>query len=430
MDELLYITDRPAGDVRTPADAAVATICAAGRGAWIGVDAPAPRLWRDGLCQPLPDAAAFSAEAWQGHRRFVRDALSPVLQSDLGALRFGWSWWDGHRRVCAALAQHLRRLAGPRSVLWFGDHRLLACIPALRAAGVSNRIAMSIPAPWPAPDLLAVMPAAPQVMAALMQCDLLGFAQRRHRRNFQAGTEGIELPPQDVRRQPRLELCPPLLPEVDPARQDSAGTRVRRSSGRILLRGDAGSAIAACLRAYDLFLAQAAELHGRVSLLLATPTGGCDDEVAGLCSRINGEHGSYAWTPLHHVRAAGHRLPRNVLRHTRVFVHAARGDQEDTVPQQFLAAQNAADPGVLLVAAQSCTQDLLPQLPSFRPLDTVGLAQALARAFHLPAAERVMLWQSCQASLAQLRGQDGMRGFLDPLRVEEERPAVPALAAE
>jgi len=137
--------------------------------------------------------------------------------------------------------------------------------------------------------------------------------------------------------------------------------------------------------------------HGNVTYLQITPRsrsgipeyadiGRLVDEAVG---RINGEFGEASWTPVRYINKAHTRTAlAGLYRAARVGLVTPLRDGMNLVAKEFVAAQNAEDPGVLVLsrfagAARECTAALL-----VNPYDHEGVAIAINRALSMSLDER------------------------------------------
>ena len=109
-------------------------------------------------------------------------------------------------------------------------------------------------------------------------------------------------------------------------------------------------------------------------------------EAAG---RINGTYGEAAWTPIRYVnRAYSRSALAGLYRSARVGLVTPLRDGMNLVAKEYIAAQDAEDPGVLVLsrfagAAAECTAALL-----VNPYDPEAVATSIAHALSMPLEER------------------------------------------
>jgi trehalose 6-phosphate synthase len=112
-------------------------------------------------------------------------------------------------------------------------------------------------------------------------------------------------------------------------------------------------------------------------------------EIDTTAGRINGTYGDVSWTP---VRYTNHTYSRTALaglyRSARVGLVTPMRDGMNLVAKEYVAAQDAEDPGVLILsrfagAAAEFTAALL-----VNPYDPEAVGAAMARALAMPLDER------------------------------------------
>src|ERR1700730_12155292 len=116
------------------------------------------------------------------------------------------------------------------------------------------------------------------------------------------------------------------------------------------------------------------------------PNGRTISEAAG---RINGTYGEADWTPIRYVnRSYSQRALAGLYRSARVGLVTPLRDGMNLVAQDYIAAQNPEDPGVLILsrfagAASECTAALL-----VNPYDPEAVATSIAQGLSMPLEER------------------------------------------
>ena len=86
-------------------------------------------------------------------------------------------------RFAAALAPLLR----PDDIIWVHDYHFFPFASELRKLGVRNRIGFFLHIPFPAPEVLSVLPSYRAILANLADYDLVGFQTKSDLRSFLSG---------------------------------------------------------------------------------------------------------------------------------------------------------------------------------------------------------------------------------------------------
>ena len=171
--------------------------------------------------------------------------------------------------------------------------------------------------------------------------------------------------------------------------------------GRMLIIGvdrlDYSKGLVQRLEAFEIFLARNPDWLGKVTYLQITPKNRSEipeylelaQAVGSIAGRINGKYGEVSWTPIRYVnRAYSRSVLAGLYRMARVGLVTPLRDGMNLVAKEYVAAQDPADPGVLILsrfagAAVDGKRGLL-----VNPYDAESVAGAIAQALAMPPDER------------------------------------------
>jgi trehalose 6-phosphate synthase len=85
------------------------------------------------------------------------------------------------------------------------------------------------------------------------------------------------------------------------------------------------------------------------------------------------------------------------------------------VAHEFVAAQNPADPGVLVLSRFAGAAEIFPDALLVNPFDTDETAEALRLALDMPLAERIERWRSLLTAARRHNIDDWATTFLERL---------------
>ncbi len=127
-------------------------------------------------------------------------------------------------------------------------------------------------------------------------------------------------------------------------------------------------------------------------------------ELEGISGRINGHYAEIDWTPLTYLNQtfSPTRLAA-LFRFSRVGLVTPLRDGMNLVAKEFIAAQDAEDPGVLVLSDFAGAAEELKEALIVNPYDVVATARAIHIALEMPLDERTERWT---AMMARLRGND------------------------
>ena len=189
---------------------------------------------------------------------------------------------------------------------------------------------------------------------------------------------------------------------------------VESLSGRAMIIGvdrlDYSKGIPERMTAFERFLALYPDWHNRVTYLQITPRSRSENaEYADIArvvgesvGRINGRFGEAAWTPVRYINKAHNRTAlAGLYRAARVGLVTPLRDGMNLVAKEYVAAQDADNPGILVLsrfagAARECTTAL-----QVNPYDPEGVAIAIDRALSMPLKERKQRHAANFAALAR-----------------------------
>ena len=148
-------------------------------------------------------------------------------------------------------------------------------------------------------------------------------------------------------------------------------------------------------------------------------------ELESLCGAINGDYGELDWMPVRYIHrnVARKRLP-GLYRLARVALVTPLRDGMNLVAKEFIAAQDPADPGVLVLSRFAGAAEQLKEALLVNPYDTDGTSETIEQALQMPLHERQ---RRHQMLLERIRAQDvhwWRSTFLQALRATQSDEAV------
>jgi trehalose 6-phosphate synthase len=403
---------------------------------------------RDGLQkEPLAEIEALGAGAlamldlpaahYGGYYEgFANSALWPALHSRSDLIRVTQGDYLSYREVNAFMARALLRFNKEDTAFWVQDYHFLALGAELRELGVTAPVGFFLHTPWPGRSVMEGLPHHRELIEAMLAYDLIGFQTEGDRDNFLEYVKSdLELSIRgDVVMSQYGRTRAAVFPiGIDPEKFASAAakavthpevSRLRRSlNGERLAIGvdrlDYSKGLINRISAFDRLWTDHAHLARSVSLLqIATPSRGgieaygkLQSDLARLVSDVNGRHGEVDWIPIRYLnKGFGQSVLAGLYRTAQVGVVTPLHDGMNLVAKEYVAAQNPADPGVLVLSKFAGAANELDTALLVNPHDIDGMARTIATALAMPLTERRMRYE---AMMQKLRGHSIQQWFSD-----------------
>ncbi len=388
---------------------------------------------------------------------FANSALWPALHSRADLIHACHDDYLSYREVNAFMARALLRFQKPDTAFWVQDYHFLALGAELRDLGITQPVGFFLHTPWPTRAVIGGVPHHRDLIEAMLAYDLIGFQTEEDCENFLTYVQcDLDLAVHDgVVTSRHGETRAAVFPiGIDPEKfaqlAAKASThpdvsRLRRSlNGEKLAIGvdrlDYSKGLVNRIRAFDRMWTLQPQLKRTVSLLqIATPSrgaieayGNLQSEVAKLVSDVNGSHGEVDWTPIRYLnKGYGQAVLAGLYRTAQVGVVTPLQDGMNLVAKEYVAAQNAVDPGVLVLSKFAGAANELDTALLVNPHDIDGMARTIAIALSMPLTERRMRWEAMMTNLRSHTIQDWFADFVDALQdTQSDRSVIGPIMAE
>jgi trehalose 6-phosphate synthase len=387
---------------------------------------------------------------------FANSALWPALHSRADLIRASQDDYLSYREVNAFMARALLRFNKPDAAFWIQDYHFLALGAELRDLGVTQPVGFFLHTPWPAHDVIEGVPHHRELIEAMLAYDLIGFQTEDDCENFLgylssclglASDDGVVI---SRHGKSRIAVFPIGIDPEKFALQAAKAvshpdvSRLRRSlHGEKLAIGvdrlDYSKGLVNRINAFDRMWTLQPSLARTVSLLqIATPSrgaieayGNLQNELAKLVSDVNGRHGEVDWTPIRYLnKGFSQTVLAGLYRTAQVGVVTPLHDGMNLVAKEYVAAQNPADPGVLVLSKFAGAANELDTALLVNPHDIDGMARTIATALGMSLSERKLRWEAMMEKLHGSTIQQWFANFVEALQATraEDGAAVPETA--
>ena len=360
---------------------------------------------------PLPETALG-----RYYNGFANGTLWPLFHYFVDSFRYDPEQYAAYCHVNALFAAGLQPLLRPDDLVWVHDYHLIPLAEELHARGARVPIGFFLHIPFPNFEVLRALPVYRELLGQLLAFDLLGFQTERDRRGFLDGVlaagiaDGTDASGRILMGSRRISTGVfPIGVDAQAiarvAEKSTASTSVRDITlslhGRRLIIGvdrlDYSKGLLERFDAYQKFLEKFPQFQGAVTYLQIAPLGRQNvtayrrirtalEQNAG---RTNGRFGDVDWTPIRYLnRNFPHAALLGFLRLSQVCLVTPLRDGMNLVAKEFIAAQDPANPGVLILSDRAGAADQLSEALLVNPYDIDGIAFALKRALDMPLLER------------------------------------------
>jgi trehalose 6-phosphate synthase len=386
---------------------------------------------------------------------YSNGVLWPVFHYRLDLADFDAGYITGYRRVNQMFARKLKPLLHEDDIVWVHDYHLIPLAAELRALGCQQRIGFFLHIPLPPSLILAAIPGHDWLMRALFAYDLVGFQSnadllhfaryveaeahaqqldggrwRAFNRTVQAGAFPIGI---DVDEFEALTNAPEGREMFERMRREYSRRKLLVGVDRL----DYSKGLPQRIKAFRELLERYPEHRSSATLVqIASPSredvSAYNDilhELESLCGSLNGNFGELDWMPVRYIHrtVARARLP-GLYRASRVALVTPLRDGMNLVAKEFLASQDPADPGVLVLSRFAGAAEQLPDALLVNPYDIEGTANAIHLALQMPVEERRNRHQALISVIRQYDVHWWCDSFLDALvQAQPEETGTPWL---
>jgi trehalose 6-phosphate synthase len=358
--------------------------------------------------------------------------------------------FQGYLAVCERFAKTLKPSLQPDDLIWVHDNHLLSIGRILRVLGLRNRMGYFAHIPFPPPGVFEVLPCAREIIADLLTYDVIGFQTDQDRANFLGCathfSNAVSLYNNELRFNGRLisVLAQPVGIDCasfeSSARKSANGDMAKRLKGsldgRKLIIGaerlDYSKGLPLRFAAFANFLAKNPEFRKKVSMLeIAARTRETVEEyrrlkhaLDRLVGEINGQHADFDWVPIRYMtRGIARNQLAGLLRSSAIGLVTPLRDGFNLVAAEFMAAQDEADPGVLILSRFAGAAETLHDALIINPYDIDDVASAIRQALIMPLSERQDRWRKTMIVLRQNSAAAWCAKFITAIEDKERQAA-------
>jgi trehalose 6-phosphate synthase/phosphatase len=382
---------------------------------------------------------------------FSNGVLWPLFHYLVGQMPTGGADWASYRRVNERFADEVAAVWQPGERIWIHDYHLMLLPGLLRERLQQAAIGFFLHIPFPSADVFMTLPWRRELLEGLLGADVVGFHTQNYVRHFMAAIRRVmavettadhlwwkdrpvhagALPMGiDVREFEQLAARPDVRTRAEAIRTDARGRRILLGVDRL----DYTKGITRRLLAFERLLEREPRFRDSVRFIQVTvPSRGnvgayrsFRRELDELIGRVNGAFGTIEAVPIHYLyRSLSPAELVALYRAADVMVVTPLRDGMNLVAKEFVASR-IDDGGVLVLSEFAGAADELQEALTVNPYDLDGVADMIARALTLDAAERTRRMRALRSTIHQFTVQHWSAEFLRRLENGITMDALPA----
>ena len=403
----------------------------------------------DGVTPPRSSRTQDVEEYYEGYA----NRHGPLLHYRIDLAEFDRSFGAGYERVNTRFAETIAPLIEADDLVWVHDYHLIPLGQQLRQHGLKNRIGFFLHTPWPPQRLMVSLPYHQRLVRSMLAYDLIGFQTEEWLESFHhyvlrelGGTVEADGTIEVDGRRVETAAFPigidagmfdTLLGQPDALR--AYETLKRSAEDRKMIIGvdrlDYSKGLVERFNGYRRFLEENEEWRGKVSFLQIAPPsrgavqayGDLREALEQLSGRINGAFAHVDWVPIRYVNQGyPHAGLAGFYRAADIALITPLRDGMNLVAKEYVASQDPADPGVLILSRFAGAAHQLGEALLVNPYSKDEISDAIRTALTMPLRERLRRWEALIEGIRRDDVSAWRVGFVEALAAAKI-PAEPAL---
>lgn len=380
---------------------------------------------------------------------YANRTLWPLCHYRLDLVEFHRRYSQGYFRVNHLLSDKLLPFLQDDDVIWVHDFHLIPLGSQLREAGCRQRIGFFLHTPWPALEVLRALPQHETIVQALCAYDLVGFQTERDFRAFgdyiyreARGRVDADGTVHAFGLQTKAGVFPIGIDTrtvTDFAEQGVGSLETKRLTQSLGERNmiigvdrlDYSKGLIQRMAAFDHLLDNYPQNRGNVIFMQISPPSRADipeyadirRELETSAGHINGKYAEYDWVPTRYLnKGFSRQILAGFFRSAKVGFVTPLRDGMNLVAKEYVAAQDPADPGVLVLSRFAGAASQMTDAVIVNPYDVESTGEALQTALHMPRDERQHRWRLMYDDLCRTDVTSWTQDFLSALTDSHEQP--------
>lgn len=352
---------------------------------------------------------------------YANSTLWPLFHYRLDLTEYERHTAIGYERVNERFAESLAALVAPDDLVWVHDYHLIPLGDALRRRGCRNRMGFFLHIPWPPTQLLVSLPYHERLVRSLLAFDVIGFQCNEWLDSFLDYCR-VELGAEVDTQSGRISIdgrsviarAYPIGIDFDHFTAQGQTGEARQTAQRVLSstrrrtamigvdRLDYSKGLPERLDGISRFFDNHPDrVNDLVFIQIAPPSRediGSYQQIRALleqkAGQINGAQSRIDLVPVRYVNQ-GHSPAElyGAFQACKIGLVTPLRDGMNLVAKEYIAAQDPADPGVLILSRFAGAAQQLKEALLVNPHSPDDIAHHIKLALDMPLDERKARWQ-------------------------------------
>ena len=384
------------------------------------------------------------------HYGFCNATIWPLFHYFTQHSELNEEYWKHYVDVNKRFAKQVLMVAKDDDTIWIHDYHLMLLPMLLREANPKLTIGFFLHIPFPSYEIFRVLPWRKEIVEGMLGADLVGFHTFDYERHFMSSIRrllGYDNMLNTVKLDERVVKIDNFPMGVDYDYFQEQANHFKSAKGESLLgfadtvaqnllndgqtilmlsvdRLDYAKGITQRLEAFEMFLINNPELHGKICFaLFVIPSREVlveyqaqkrtVDEIVG---RINGQYGSVGWMPIwYFYRNLSKEEMVELYTVSQIALVAPLRDGMNLIAKEYIASR-IDQTGVLILSEMTGASKEMSEAILVNPNNIAEVALAIKQAFEMPVSEQRQRNKVMQKRLKVYNEEKWATDILDTLK--------------
>ncbi|WP_215223245.1 bifunctional alpha,alpha-trehalose-phosphate synthase (UDP-forming)/trehalose-phosphatase [Echinicola shivajiensis] len=381
-----------------------------------------------------------SEDIEQFYEGFSNETLWPAFHYFTQNINYDEDHWDAYVRVNEKFCDAILKKANPDDTIWVHDYQLLLLPQMLREKLPHATIAFFQHIPFPSYEVIRMLPWRHQILSGMCGADLIGFHTYDDMRHFLSAVGrimGLSNESGYIQAENRLINVDSFPMGIDYEKfAQSAKSRKTKNIAKKFLgvlddqklllsidRLDYSKGIPQRIKAFDRFLSENPDYHGKVSMIMVVVPSrakvksykNLKEEIDTLVGRINSDYSTLNWVPIHYFyRSFPFEELSAFYSMSDIALVTPLRDGMNLVCKEFVASK-IDQKGTLILSEMAGASKELQDAILVNPNDNKGVSDAIKQALIMDEKEQKSRITSMQDTIQRYDIFQWVKVFMDRL---------------